>query len=196
MKKGRSEEITNLLKEISVGKKDNMDALMPLLYNELYDIAQRLLLKERNDHTLSPTALINEAYIKLIDQNRVNWIDKSHFLGISALIMKRILLNYAKQRVALKRGGGNFVITFNEDVYSHHIYADDFLELEIALERLHEENPRYAEVVEYKYFGGMTNEEIAEVLKISVTSVKRDWRFSRAWLANQLSNFKKKKIIE
>ena len=144
------------------------------------------MLKERRGHTLNATALVHEAYLKLVDQRDPNWQNRAHFFAIAAKAMRRILINYAEKRRAEKRGGGNPIVTFNEEAVVRESRADDLLALEEALQRLEKLNERQSKVVEYRFFGGLTQEEIAEVLEVSVPTVRLDWRLARAWLSREM----------
>ena len=159
---------------------------MPLVYQELHAVAERQLRSERRDHTLNATALVNEAYLKLVDQRSVAWQNRAHFFAIAAQAMRRILINYANKRLAEKRGGGQAMATFDEAFLAGHSRAEDLIELDEALERLKKMNERQSVVVEYRFFGGLTQEEIAEVLGVSVQTVRLDWRVARAWLSKEL----------
>jgi len=184
----KTNQITALLQEFTSGDKGVVDAIMPLLYDELHKLAELQLRRERNDHTLNATALINEAYIKLVDQSRVNWQNRSHFMAISAVLMRRILVKYAEKRRALKRGGDQIVATFDEQVHQVSAKADELIALDEAMNKLKALNERQASVVEYWFFGGLNHDEISNVLKVSVPTVRRDWRLARVWLSRQLKN--------
>jgi RNA polymerase sigma factor (TIGR02999 family) len=181
-----SGEITHLLERLTEGNRSVVDALLPLIYDELHRLAERQLHGERAGHTLNATALVHEAYLKLIDQKRVSWQNRAHFLSIAAGAMRRILINYANARRAQKRGGGQFATTFDEDLTPRETRVDELLELDLALKKLAELDERQSLVVEYRFFGGLKNEEIAEVLGISVPTVKRDWSIARAFLSREL----------
>jgi RNA polymerase sigma factor (TIGR02999 family) len=179
--------ITELLGELTGGNRTVVDSLLPLVYDELHEMAGRQLRRERPDHTLNATALVHEAYLKLVDQKKVNWQNRAHFFGIASLAMRRILINYAQMHVAEKRGGNNIFVTFDEAVSPRESKAEELLVLDEALKRLEQLNERQAKVVEYRFFGGLTQEEIAEVLNVSVPTVRRDWRLARAWLSRELN---------
>jgi RNA polymerase sigma factor (TIGR02999 family) len=179
-------DITRLLAELTGGNTAVVNALMPLVYDELHDLAEKRLRRERSDHTLGATALLHEAYLKLVDQSRVTWQNRAHFLGVAAQAMRRILINYAQQRRALKRGGEFIATTFDDDLVPRDTRADRLIELDEALVRLRALSERQAAVVEYRFFGGLTHEEIAEVIGVSVPTVQRDWRLARAWLSREL----------
>ncbi len=179
-------DVTVILRELSHGQTGAAERLFNLVYDNLKRQAQGQLRRERKDHTLNATALVHEAYLKLIDQRDVTWQNRAHFFAIAAQAMRRILINYAKARNAEKRGGGNAAVTLNEEVMPGIARAEELLDLDHALEKLAQLNERQAKVVECKFFGGLNHEEIAEVLKVSVPTVTRDWRFARAWLSREL----------
>jgi len=181
------EQITHLLGQLQEGDSRAVDRLLPLVYDQMRAMAGKQLRFERADHTLNATALVHEAYLKLVDQNRMQWQNRAHFLAIAAQAMRRILINYANARRAEKRGGGEPVVTFNEELFKQDARADDLVALDAALDKLKELNERQAKVVEFRFFGGLTQEEIAEVLKVSPPTVQRDWRLARAWLSRELS---------
>jgi RNA polymerase sigma-70 factor, ECF subfamily len=180
-------EITQLLVEWSEGSQAALDKLYPLVYGELRRLAHGYLRRERKGHTLQTTALINEAYLRLVDQNHVHWAGRSHFFGISAQIMRRILIDHARRYDYAKRGGGAQRISLDEAAAVAKDRAGALLLLDEALNRLAEMDPRRSQVVELRYFGGLNNEEIAGVLKISENTVTRDWNMARAWLYQELS---------
>lgn len=179
-------QITQLLAELTGGNREVVNALMPLVYDELHALAHRQRYGERRGHTLNTTALVHEVYLKVIDQNRVTWQNRAHFFAIAAQAMRRILINYANARKAQKRGGGKPIATFNEEQFIKETRADELLALDEALERLAKLSERQAKVVEYRFFGGLKYEEIAEVLGISVPTVRLDWRLAKAWLTREL----------
>ncbi len=181
-------DITRLLADLTGGNSDVVNTLLPLIYDELHRMASNQLRNERRDHTLNATALVHEAYLKLVDQDRVSWQNRAHFLGVAAQAMRRILINYAEARRAQKRGGDVVATTFDDELAPQDARADDLIELDEALKRLHAVNPRQASAVEYRFFGGLTHEEIAELLDVSVPTVRRDWRLARAWLASELGD--------
>jgi len=179
-------DITLLLSELTGGNEAVVNALLPLIYDELHHMAENQLRRERKDHTLNATALVHEAYLKLVDQSRVSWQNRAHFLGVASQAMRRILINYAQQRRAQKRGGDLVATTFDDELVPRETRADQLIDMDEALTRLKDLSERQAAVVEYRFFGGLTHEEIAEVLGVSVPTVRRDWRLARAWLSNQL----------
>lgn len=180
-------QITELLAEWSGGNQAALDELYPLVYEELHRLARRYMSRERKGHTLQTTALINEAYVRLVDQRNVQWANRSHFFAISAQIMRRILIDHARRHAYAKRGGGARQVSLDETAA---IVLDDLselLRLDEALQSLAELDPRRGRVVELRYFGGLNNEEIAGVLNISENTVIRDWNMARAWLYRQLT---------
>jgi RNA polymerase sigma factor (TIGR02999 family) len=179
-------EITQLLAEWSNGNQTVLDKLYPLVYDELHQMAQRYMNRERQGHTLQTTALINEAYVRLVDQKQVHWQNRAHFFAISAKIMRRILIDHARRHDYAKRGGGAQKISLDEIAVMAVEPAASVLLLDEALNRLGEIDPRRSQVVELRYFGGLNNEEIAGVLKISENTVTRDWNMARAWLYQEL----------
>jgi RNA polymerase sigma-70 factor (ECF subfamily) len=182
----QQKDFTLLLGELSGGNRTVVDELMPLVYDELYRIAHNRLQYERRGHTLNATALVHEAYLKLVDQQRITWQNRAHFIAIAAQAMRRILINYAQSRKAQKRGGGQPVITFIDEAVVRETRSEELLALDDALKQLAVLNERQSKVVELWFFGGLTHEEIAEVLDVSVPTVRRDWRLARAWLSREL----------
>jgi RNA polymerase sigma-70 factor, ECF subfamily len=180
-------EITQLLAEWSDGNQTALNKLYPLVYDELHRMANRYMKRERQDHTLQTTALIHEAYVRLVDQKNVHWANRAHFFAISAQIMRRILIDHARRHAFGKRGGGAQKVSLDETAIVAGNPASDMLLLDEALSRLAEMDPRRGQVVELRYFGGLNNEEIADVLKISENTVTRDWNMARAWLYQELS---------
>ena len=183
----KSKQITLMLKEWSSGKQDALDALLPLVYAELHRQASRYLRRERAGHTLQTTALIHEAYLKLIDQRTVNWQNRAHFFGIAAQAMRRILVDYAKTRHRVKRGGIGEDLPLEEAalVLSGE-RSIDLVALDEALTRLAVFDERQARIVELRYFSGLSIEETAEVLHISPATVKSDWNLAKAWLRHEI----------
>lgn len=183
-----SADITALLAELEGGNRTVMEKIFPLVYDELRGMAHGRLRGERSGHTFNTTALVHEAYIKLADQNRVTWKNRAHFFGIAALAMRRILINYAHKQRAEKRGGDAVVVTLIEGEVARETRTDELIELDEALEHLAGMSERQAKVVELWFFGGLTQEEIGEVLDISVPTVRRDWTVARAWLSRELQS--------
>lgn len=181
-----SAQVTQLLKAWSDGDSQAMDHLMPMVVEELKRIARRHMHREFGEHTLQTTALVNEAYLRLIDVKSVRWEDKAHFFAICARIMRRILIEAARARLADKRGGAALRVTF-EDGLPVATRDSQFVALEDALNGLAKMDARKASVVELRFFGGLSVEETALVLKISEQSAHRDWRLARSWLLRELS---------
>jgi len=183
----RQHEITALLAEWREGNQSALDELYPLVYNELHRLARRYMSRERKGHTLQTTALINEAYVRLVDQKNVQWANRSHFFAISAQIMRRILIDHARRHAYAKRGGGAQQVSLEEVAIVATDQGRELIRLDEALKALGEMDPRRSQVVELRYFGGLNNEEIAGVLHISENTVTRDWNMARAWLYQQLT---------
>ncbi len=182
-------EVTRLLVEWSDGDAGALDALMPLIYDELRRLARGYLGRERGNHTLQPTALVNEAYLRLVDQRRVRWQNRAHFFGIAAQIMRRLLVDHARSVRSDKRGGGVTKLELDDAMSAAAGPRDvDLEDLDRALTRLAAIDERQSRVVELRYFAGATNEETAEALGIAVATVKRDWTMARAWLRKQLTS--------
>ena len=181
-----AEPFTALLDDLTGGNRTVVDALLPRVYDALRDLAHRKLRGERANHTLNTTALVHEAYEKLVQQDRMTWQNRAHFMGVAALSMRRILINYAHKRNAQKRGGGAPVATFEDGMAPRDVHAEELIDLDDALKQLEQLNERQAKVVTYRFFGGLTQKEIAEILDVSVPTVRRDWRLARAWLSREL----------
>ena len=180
-------EISQLLDEWSHGNQSALDKLYPLVYDELRRMAHRYMSRERKGHTLQTTALINEAYLRLVEQKHIHWANRAHFFGISAQIMRRILIDHARRHEYAKRGGGAQRVSLEEVAIVGKDKGKGLLELDEALTRLGEMDPRRSQVVELRFFGGLSNDEIAGFLKISANTVTRDWNLARAWLYQELS---------
>lgn len=179
---------TQLLQRTARGDRGGVDGLIPLIYDQLHGIAERMASKERRGHTLAATALVNEAYVRLIDQKNVDVNDRAHFFAVAANVIRRILVDHARQRDADKRGGEWKRITLSDVDRPDDEAGVDLLDLHDALSRLGEISPRAASVVELRYFGGLTVDEAAESLKVSPRTVADEWAFARAWLARELSH--------
>ncbi len=180
------QEFTQLLNNWRKGDKTALDQMTPVLYEELRRIARHFLAGERPDHTLQPTALVHEAYMRLVDQRSVDWKNRAHFLGVAASMMRRILINHARAQQAAKREGYTHAIAL-EDAFG--VFTDpqiDLVELNTALQELTELDPQQGRVVELRYFGGLTIEETAEAMGISPATVKREWGTARLWLLRQI----------
>ena len=178
--------ITQLLAEWQHGDQSALDELYPLVYDELHRLARRYMSRERKGHTLQTTALINEAYVRLVGQKNVHWANRSHFFAISAQIMRRILIDHARRHAYAKRGGGAQQVSLEEAAVVTPDQSGELLRLDEALKSLAEMDPRRSQVVELRYCGGLNNEEIAGVLNVSENTVTRDWNMARAWLYQQL----------
>jgi RNA polymerase sigma factor (TIGR02999 family) len=182
-----SAEITRLLRAWGGGDQAALEELAPLVYGELRRMANRYLRREKPGNTLQPTALVNEAYLRLVDVNNVSWEDRAHFFAVSAQMMRRILVDAARSRLTGKRGGGAVHLDLNESIDAIPDRSRELVALDEALDALAHFDPRKARVIEMRFFGGLSVEETAEVLKISAPSVLRDWKLARAWLMRELS---------
>lgn len=188
------DHVTRILSDLQSGHRSAAEQLLPLVYDELRVLADRFLQRERRDHTLQPTALVHEAYLKLVHQDRVQWKGRAHFYAIAAQAMRRILINHARAHQADKRGGEHERLTLSDENLSPSDHDDgamgtepiDLIALNDALERLERLDERQCRVVELRFFGGLTVEEAAEALGVSPRLVKLDWRMARAWLYQQL----------
>jgi RNA polymerase sigma factor (TIGR02999 family) len=180
-------DITLLLTELQAGNRAAESKLVPLVYDELRRLARRYMRGERAEHTLQPTALVHEAYLRLIGQRDVEWQNRAHFFGVAAQLMRRILVDHARARKAEKRGGSAPKVSLDETLVFTEAKGADLLALDEALTRLTERDPRQGRIVELRFFGGLTEDEAAEVLGVSTRTVKRDWNVARAWLYKELS---------
>src|SRR5437016_11092593 len=182
------EEVTGLLRAWSDGDQAALEKLMPLVYAELHYLAKRYMGHEHAGHSLQTSALVNEAYLRLVDDaHGMRWQNRTHFFAVSAQIMRRILVDFARARQNLKRGGGALQVTLDEGLVVSPESGADLLSLDEALEKLAALNPRQSKVVELRYFGGLNEEEAAEALKVSPRTVRHDWSLARAWLYRELS---------
>ncbi|MEO8294386.1 MAG: sigma-70 family RNA polymerase sigma factor [Gemmatimonadota bacterium] len=181
-----SSDVTRLLIELSSGHAGAMDQLIPLVYDELRSLAASQLRRERGEHTLGPTALVHEAFLRLVDQRSVSWQGKSHFFGIAAQAMRRILVDHARRRSAGKREQHRQVTLETDAPLASDAADAEVLGVDEALARLAVIDPRQAQLVELRYFAGFSIEETAELLEVSPATVKRDWAFARAWLQKEL----------
>jgi RNA polymerase sigma factor (TIGR02999 family) len=188
MSSASAQRVTQLLAHWSHGDDAALGELTPLIYEELRRLAHHQMAGQRPDHTLQTTALVNEAYLRLADQTNPSWQSRAHFFAVAARAMRQILVNYAKSNQAQKRGGGAFKIELDEAAIVSPEESKEIVDLHEALERLATLDSRKAQVVELKYFGGLNYDEMAEVLKISPVTVRRDWEFARAWLHTELHN--------
>ena len=180
-------EVTHILREWNDGDRDAPARLMPLVYDELRRRARSYLVKERGSHTLQPTALVHEVYLRLVDQKRVNWQNRAHFFGLAANIMRRVLVDHARAHATVKRGGAAQRLSIDDVQISLEQRAASLIALDEALEKLAEFDGRKAKIVEMRFFGGLTDEEIAEVLEVSTRTVLRDWKTARLWLYRELT---------
>jgi len=182
-----SQNVTQLLIGWGKGDKEALDALLPLVYEELRKQAAGYLRRERVGHTLQTTALIHEAYLKLVDQKNVQWQNRAHFFGIAAQLMRRILVDHARTKKRAKRGGSDIRVSFNDANLMGQTKDLDIVALDEALDRLAEIDQQQSRIVELRFFSGLTVEETAEVLAISPATVKRDWSMAKAWLHREIS---------
>ena len=182
-----SHQVTQLLQAWSGGQQDALDRLTPLVYQELHRLARRHMAHERPGHTLEATALVNEAYLQLVDSVHANWHNRAHFFAVCANVMRRILVDWARERQTQKRGGGVFRIGLEEELAAAAQPDAGIVALDDALHSLAELDARKARVVELRFFGGLTEQETAEVLKTSPETVKRDWKFAKSWLRRELA---------
>lgn len=181
-------DITQLLIQMTDGNTEAVNQILPMIYSELRKLASSYLRRERSNHTLQPTALVNEAYLKLIDQKKVKWQNRAHFFGIAAQVMRRILLDHARKHTAEKRGGAAEVLPIEEEilVVSQEKSAE-LIALDEALENLAKMDEQKAKIVELRYFGGLSIEETAEVMGVSVPTINRQWKMAKAWLYGQVA---------
>ena len=180
--------ITEILLECRGGKREALDRLFPLIYDELRRVARGQLRREAEGHTLVTTALVHEAYIRLVDITRVEWHDRVHFLSMAARAMRRILIDHARQQNALRRGGGVRPVTLDEALVAADLQSESLVALDEAIERLGTLNPRLVRVIECRFFGGMTEEETAEALSVTSRTVRSDWVKARGWLRQALAS--------
>ena len=180
------ENVTQLLIDWNEGDPRALERLLPLVYDELHRLARHYMRRERSDHTLQPTALVNEAYLRLIDQTRVRWQGRAHFVAIAAQLMRRVTVKHAERRRAQKRGGDALRVPVEDHLPSDRARETDVLALNDALERLRSLDERQSQIVEMRFFGGLTSEEMGEVLELSRSTIDREWRAARAWLKREL----------
>jgi RNA polymerase sigma factor (TIGR02999 family) len=179
-------EISELLVAWGSGDQSALERLMPLVYDELHRLAHRYMSGERDGHTLQTTALVNEAYLRLVNWRDVRWQNRAHFFGVSAQMMRRILVDFARDRKYLKRGGGAIQVSLGEAAALVDVRSADLVALDEALTALAQVDSRKAQVVEMRFFGGLSVKEVAEVLKVSEETVMRDWRLAKVWLLREL----------
>ncbi len=178
-------EVTQMLNAISSGNRE--EQLYPMVYENLHEIAEKLYRRERENHTLQPTLLVNEAYLNLVDQSQIDWKGRSHFFAVGAQAIRRILVHHARNRNAQKRGAGAYKVELDEGLAFSPEKDDNVLALDEALEHLAKVHERQAQVVEMKFFGGMKMQEIAEAIGVSIKTIEIDWKVARAWLKKFLS---------
>ena len=186
MNEQETETVTQLLIELSNGNRATVDHLLPLIYDELRRLAMNYMRRERPDHTLQPTALAHEAYLRLVDQTRANWRNRAHFFGVAAQIMRRLLVDYARKHNAEKRGADFQKLSLDENIEKAVERGPQIVALDRALEALAAIDEQKARIVELRYFGGLTVEETAEVMGVTPITIKRHWRMARAWLQGQM----------
>ena len=179
-------EVTRLLVDWGKGDQAALDDLLPLVYEELRRVAGSYMRRESQGHTLQTSALVNEAYLRLVDQRNVQWQNRAHFFGVAAQLMRRILVDHARSRTRVKRGGRVQMVSLDEQAVISKEVAE-VIALDEALTHLAQVDPRTSHIVEMKFFGGLTNEEVAEVLKVTSRTVEREWRKARAWLNRAIS---------
>ncbi|RMH15279.1 MAG: sigma-70 family RNA polymerase sigma factor [Acidobacteria bacterium] len=179
-------DVTQLLIDWCSGDQEALVQLMPLVYDELHRQAERFMRRERRDHTLQPTALVNEAFLQLVDQNRVQWQNRAQFFGVAAQLMRRIVLKHARRHNTVKRGGQAVRVPLDEALGAVERHAAELIALDEALDRLAAFDPRQAKIVELRYYGGLTIDETAACLEISTATVKREARIARAWLQREM----------
>jgi RNA polymerase sigma factor (TIGR02999 family) len=181
-----SGDVTELLLAWNRGEPGALDRLLPAVQKELHRVARGYMRRERPDHTLQATALVNETYLKLVDQTRVTWRNRAHFIGVAAQLMRRILVDHARERAAKKRGGPDLKLTLAADLAAPEANGVDLVALDMALEKLAALEPRQARAVELRFFGGLTGEETAEALDVSPATIKRDWIAAKAFLFREM----------
>jgi RNA polymerase sigma factor (TIGR02999 family) len=186
MTSGTPQQITELLLAWNDGDERALECLMPLVHDELHRLAHRYMAGERSDHPLQTTALVNEAYLRLVDSSRVRWQNRAHFFAVSAQLMRRILVDFARARQKVKRGGDAVQVTFDEALTVSHEPNAALIALDDALKALAAVDERKSKVVELRFFGGLSVDETAQVLKVSSITVLRDWALAKAWLLREL----------
>jgi len=184
---GEPQEVTRLLLAWNEGDEGALEKLVPQVYQELRRLAKRQMRREHPDHTLQTTALINEAYLRLVDLRNVQWQNRAHFFALCARLMRRILVDFARSRHYAKRGGGAQPVSLDESLVVSPAHSTDFVAVDDALKALTKVDARKAQVVELRFFGGLTVEEAAEALKVSSETIQRDWKLAKAWLLRELS---------
>ena len=184
--KAATGEVTRLLRELQSGKPDVVARIVPIVYSELRRLAASYLRGERENHTLQPTALVHEAYLRLVDQKDARWQNRNHFFGVAAQLMRRILVDYARGHRAAKRGGPMPKVSLEQAVVVSKERSSELIALDEALTRLAAFDTQQARIVELRFFGGLTLEETADLLGVSPATVKRDWNMAKAWLSRQM----------
>jgi RNA polymerase sigma-70 factor (ECF subfamily) len=179
-------DVTEWLVAWGNGDQEALNKLIPIVYQELHQMAGRYMRRESPGHTLQTSALVNEAYLKLVDQKKVRWQNRAHFFGVAAQVMRRVLLDHAKHRARLKRGGNIKKVSLNEGALLSQERANELIALDRALNNLEEIDPHKCRLVEMKFFAGLSNEEIAEVQNVSTRTVEREWRKAKAWLHREI----------
>ena len=179
-------DVTALLAEVAKGNQAAQEKLVPLVYEQLKELARRYMRRERADHTLQTTALVHEAYLKLVHQQSPNWQGRAQFFGIAAQLMRRILIDHARYHLREKRGGAQIVLPLNEALAFSPEHSEDLLKLDEALDRLAKLDPRQSRIVELRFFGGLSVEETSRFLGVSPITVKRDWAVAKVWLYGEL----------
>jgi len=184
--RSEARDLTTILQAFRAGDKDAESRLMPLVYNELHALASRLMRRERQNHTLQATALVNEAYLRLASQGETDWKNRAHFYGVAAQVMRHILVDYARKKQSLKRARGVEPLPLDEVIVVTPSRLEEILIVEDALQRLEQEDARAAQALVYRFYGGLSIEEISEVMQIGERSVKRDLTYARAWMNAEL----------
>ena len=179
-------EVTELLRQWQSGDQSALDKLTPLVYDELHRLAHQYLNRERSDHTLQTTALVNEAYLRLVKESDIDWEGRAHFFAVSARVMRHILVDYARQHTAAKRGREFQKVVRDDEALLFTERAAELVALDEAMRALQQIHPRQSQVVELRYFGGLNNKEASKVMNVSETTIERDWRFAKAWLYREL----------
>lgn len=180
------QELTQLLQEATQGNRDSESRLLEAVYDELHRLANSCMRGERSDHTLQPTALVNEAYLRLIGDSNQSWDSRAHFFVTAARTMRRILIDHARRYRAAKRSTGAQRVELDEKLIAVEGQCEELLAIDVALDRLSEFDPRQSQIVELRFFGGLSIEETARIMKLSEKTIKREWALARAWLAEQL----------
>jgi RNA polymerase sigma-70 factor, ECF subfamily len=181
-----AQDVTQLLVELTNGNKEAGSKLIPLVYDELHRLARRQMRRERGDHTLQATALVNEAYLKLVEHRPLQWQNRAHFFAVASKIMRRILIDHARSHLRQKRGGGQTTFALDEGLVFSPEQSMELVQLDQSLDRLAQLDQRQSKIVEMRFFAGLTVEETAEVLQISPKTVKREWSIAKAWLHGDL----------